>query len=132
LSNCTGAKYNQRERQDNNLDLSLWQVVRASTAAPVFFPPEPIQLGGREFMFQDGGVTAYNNPAFIQFAMATAPVYGLRWPTGPEQLMTVSVGTGLMPRTNLETNLGDYHLKRNLQNTIAFLMNSASIEQDRL
>lgn len=132
VSNCTTAKYNRRDHPDNNLDLSLWQVVRASTAAPIFFPPEQMHLGKREFMFQDGGVTAYNNPAFIQFVMATAPAYGLEWPTGLDKLLTVSVGTGTMPRTNFDKSLGDYHLKRNLQNTISFLMNSASIEQDRL
>lgn len=132
LSNCTTAKYNMRDREDCNLDLPLWEVVRASTAAPIFFPPEPMQLGDQEFMFQDGGVTAYNNPAFIQFVMATAPAYGLNWPTGPDNLLTVSVGTGSMPKANLDTDVGDYHLKRNLQNVISFLMNSASIEQDRL
>jgi len=132
LSNCTTAKYNQAGRADNNLDLSLWQVVRASTAAPLFFPPEAIQLGDRAFTFQDGGVTPYNNPAFIQFVMATAPAYGLGWPTGPDNLLTVSVGTGLMPRTNPDTDPGDYNVKRNLPNVISFLMNSASIEQDRL
>lgn len=132
LSNCTTAKYNSRDRDDCNLDLPLWEVVRSSTAAPIFFPPEPMQLGRQEFMFQDGGVTAYNNPAFIQFVMATAPAYGLNWPTGPDKLLTVSVGTGSMPKANLGTDIGDYHLKRNLQNVISFLMNSASIEQDRL
>lgn len=132
LSNCSTAKYNVRDRVDCNLDLPLWEVVRSSTAAPIFFPPEPMQLGDQEFMFQDGGVTAYNNPAFIQFVMATAPAYGLNWPTGPDNLLTVSVGTGSMPKANLGADVGDYHLKRNLQNVISFLMNSASIEQDRL
>lgn len=132
LSNCTTAKYNHRDRHDCNLDLPLWEVVRSSTAAPIFFPPEPMQLGDQEFMFQDGGVTAYNNPAFIQFILATAPAYGLNWPTGPDNLLTVSVGTGSMPKENLGADAGDYHLKRNLENVIAFLMNSASIEQDRL
>lgn len=132
LSNCTTAKYNLRDRDDCNLDLPLWEVVRSSTAAPVFFPPEPMQLGHQEFMFQDGGVTAYNNPAFIQFVMATAPAYGLNWPTGADNLLTVSIGAGSMPKANRGADVGDFHLKRNLQNVISFLMNSASIEQDRL
>lgn len=139
LSNCTGAKYNQRNRTtlqgaaaDCNLDLLLWEVVRASAAAPVYFPPEPMTIGAHNFMFQDGGVTSYNNPAFIQFVMATAPAYGLAWPTGPDQLLSVSVGTGRTPRSNLDANLGDFHIKRNIENSVAFLMNSASVEQDRL
>ena len=42
VSNNPLAKYNQRERRDCNLDLPLWQLVRASTAAPTFFPPEVV------------------------------------------------------------------------------------------
>ena len=41
----------------------LWQLVRASTAAPTYFPPEVIVLPGgngakdKQFVFVDGGVT---------------------------------------------------------------------------
>ncbi len=38
LSNNPAAKYNDPERPDCNLNLPLWQLVRASTAAPVYFP----------------------------------------------------------------------------------------------
>src|SRR5678815_5769557 len=34
------AKYNAPDRADRNTKIPLWQLVRASTAAPVFFPPE--------------------------------------------------------------------------------------------
>jgi uncharacterized protein len=34
------AKYNRPDRKDRNLKIPLWQLVRASTAAPVYFPPE--------------------------------------------------------------------------------------------
>jgi patatin-like phospholipase/acyl hydrolase len=40
VSNNPHAKYNQRDRDDCNLGLPLWQLVRASTAAPTYFPPE--------------------------------------------------------------------------------------------
>ena len=52
---------------DCNLKLPLWQVVRASTAAPTFFPPEVVRVGQQEFVFVDGGVTVFNNPAFQLF-----------------------------------------------------------------
>ena len=45
LSNNPCAKYNQRDRKDCNLNLPLWQLVRASTAAPVYFPPEVVDIG---------------------------------------------------------------------------------------
>ena len=77
--NNPAAKYNQRDRKDCNLDLPLWQLVRASTAAPVYFPPEVVKLGRKEFIFVDGGITTYNNPAFQLFLMATLPPYRLCW-----------------------------------------------------
>ena len=40
VSNNPRAKYNSNKRRDCNLRIPLWQLVRASTAAPVFFPPE--------------------------------------------------------------------------------------------
>jgi patatin-like phospholipase/acyl hydrolase len=48
-----------------NLDFPLWQLVRASAAAPVYFPPEEVMLGGKVHSFIDGGITAYNNAALI-------------------------------------------------------------------
>jgi patatin-like phospholipase/acyl hydrolase len=44
VTNNPYAKYNSRVRPDCNLDLPLWQLVRASTAAPTFFPPELVRL----------------------------------------------------------------------------------------
>ena len=40
VSTNPDAKYNDPTRKDCNLKVPLWQLVRASTAAPVFFPPE--------------------------------------------------------------------------------------------
>jgi len=107
LSNCASARYNRPERRlrvhpesgrphdpDRNLDLSLCELVRGSTAAPTYFAPQDIRVGSRTVRFQDGGVTPYNNPALLAFAMATQPEYQLRWPTGEENLLVVSVGTG--------------------------------------
>ena len=37
------ARYNLPDRQDCNLCIPLWQLVRASTAAPVYFAPEVLQ-----------------------------------------------------------------------------------------
>ncbi len=101
LSNNPLARYNDRSRPDCNLQIPLWQLVRASTAAPIFFPPEVIQWDEddpeKTFVFVDGGITPYNNPAFLLFRMATAPPFKLAWPTGEDKLMLVSVGTGAAP-----------------------------------
>src|SRR6266852_269996 len=90
------AKYNDLQRDDCNLRIPLWQLVRASTAAPVYFPPETLQWDPRDpkktFIFVDGGMTPYNNPSFLLYRMATGPEYRLAWASGEDQLLLVSVG----------------------------------------
>ena len=105
LSNNPAAKYNDRGMEHCNLDLPLWKLVRASTAAPVYFPPQTLRLGQASYQFVDGGMTSYNNPAFLLFLMATLPPYKLCWPTGEEQLLLVSVGTGGTPRPGAAKNV---------------------------
>lgn len=99
-TNATAKYYN-----DNKL-IKLWQLVRASTAAPTYFRPEKIQVDQKNsFLFEDGGVTAYNNPAFLLYRMATLPQYRVGWCShenkladpwqiGEDKMMLVSVGVG--------------------------------------
>jgi uncharacterized protein len=98
ISSNPEARYNLPDREDCNLCLPLWQLVRASTAAPIYFPPEVIQVHPtdprRTFVFVDGGVTPYNNPAFVLYRFATHSAYNLNWATGERHLQIVSVGTG--------------------------------------
>jgi hypothetical protein len=98
ISSNPEAKYNELNRKDCNLKIPLWQLVRASTAAPVFFPPEILQWDpndpSRTFVFVDGGVTPHNNPAFLLYRMATEPAYRLNWKAGEKNLLLISVGTG--------------------------------------
>jgi predicted acylesterase/phospholipase RssA len=78
----------------------LWQVVRASTAAPSYFDPEEIVIGDlpdfrpTKGEFVDGGISPFNNPALQAFMYATLEGYRLNWTTGPDKLLLVSVGTG--------------------------------------
>lgn len=139
VSNNPRAKYNLRADADGtsrttNLDLPLWQLVRASTAAPVFFPPESIPIPGlaKPFMFVDGGVTVYNNPAFLLFLMATLPSYRVQWATGTSNMLLVSVGTGLCESANLDLGPHEMNLLYNVQSLPAALMHAATIEQDML
>jgi hypothetical protein len=83
-----------------NADYPLWQVVRASTAAPAYFDPETITIAGRPGAapvageFVDGGVSPFNNPALMAVMYATLEGYRIGWPTGADKLLVVSVGTG--------------------------------------
>ena len=111
ISNNPRAKYNNPIRPDCNRKIKLFQLVRASAAAPVYFPPETLQWDpnnpDKRFVFVDGGVTPYNNPAFLLYRMATQPAYNLEWPIGEDKLLIVSVGTGSAPTTGGYGNLLD-------------------------
>ena len=102
-----GRVYNDPGRVDCNLRLPLWQLLRASTAAPVYFPAEKMRIGEQQFLFQDGGVTACNNPAFQMFVMATASPYRVGWKATRKDLLVVSVGTGLTTEANPEVTVFD-------------------------
>jgi hypothetical protein len=143
ISNNPYAKYNDSARPDCNLKLPLWQLVRASTAAPTYFPPEVIVLpsaapaGEREFVFVDGGVTMYNNPAFQMFLMATLDRYWsakpeARWRTGAEHMLVVSVGTGTSPAARLSLEPDEMNLLFNATTIPSALMFAALNEQDLL
>src|SRR5579871_700388 len=132
ISNNPAAMYSLRSRPDCNLDLPLWQLVRASTAAPTFFPPEVIPIGDNPFVFVDGGVTMYNNPALQLFLMATAGPYNLRWPVGEDKLLLVSVGTGTAAKANVELHPEEMNLLYNATSIPAALMAAASHQQDLL
>jgi uncharacterized protein len=132
ISNNPRAKYNQRALENCNLELPLWQLVRASTAAPTYFPPERVVVGDKEFLFVDGGVTMYNNPAFLLFLMATLEPYKLRWPVGPEKMLLVSVGTGSAAAANANLEPGDMNIVYHATSVPSALMYAAMNEQDTL
>jgi patatin-like phospholipase/acyl hydrolase len=132
ISNNPGAKYNDCSRADCNLNLPLWQLVRASTAAPTYFPPEVVKVGEKEFIFVDGGITMYNNPAFQAFLMATVEPFNLNWPAGEDKLLVVSIGTGTSPDANADLKPGEMNLLYNATSLPSALMFAALNEQDFL
>jgi hypothetical protein len=131
LSNNPKAKYNDAARADCNLKLPLWQLVRASTAAPTYFPPEVVRVG-RDFIFVDGAVTMFNNPAFQLFLMATGEPYHLLWPTGEEKMLLISVGTGATANANSNLSPEEMNLLYNAGTIPSALMAAALHEQDFL
>jgi len=86
-----------------NGEYPLWQVVRASTAAPSFFAPEWVDISRADparglaavhGQFVDGGVSTANNPALQLLMTATVQGYKFGWRTGADRLLVVSLGTG--------------------------------------
>jgi uncharacterized protein len=132
VSNNPAATYNAPDRTNCNLRIPLWQLVRGSTAAPTYFPPEVVKVGEDEFIFEDGGVTMYNNPAFQLFLMATVEAYNLSWAAGEKEMLLVSVGTGTDPKANVNLAPGQMNLIYNASSIPSALMFAASNEQDFL
>lgn len=121
----------------NNRNLPLWQVVRASTAAPTYFPPQKMAVpdgNGRaiEYEFIDGGVGTYNNPAFQVFLEATEPSYDFGWDTGTEKLLMISLGTGYCPLTIAEGKASRYCVLDWAKYTVEDLLEDANLQQNVL
>ena len=74
----------------------------------------------------------YNNPAFQLFLMATVEPYNLNWPTGEDQMLLVSIGTGLNPKANALLQPNEMNLIYNASSIPSALMFAAQNEQDLL
>ncbi len=94
---------------EGNCHYKLESLIRASTAAPFLFTPTRITIhapknGPPEYgWFVDGGVSPHNNPSYMLLLMAGLPAYNLDWKLTPNDLMMISVGTG-MHRTPVDMN----------------------------
>ena len=130
VSSNPGAHYNQGP--GSNLELPLWQLVRASSAAPTFFVPEEVVVGAHTFVFSDGAVTTLNNPALQLVLMATLPAYRLHWPTGRDELLLVSVGTGTSSRLQADLRAEDLNLLSYATQVPEALIHSAAVQNDVL
>jgi Patatin-like phospholipase len=120
-----------------NKDLPLWHVVRASTAARTYFPPQKIAVpdgSGKtiEYEFIDGGVSTFNNPAFQVFLEATEPTYNSGWDTGPDKLLMISLGTGYCPLSVAKGKASKYCVLDWVKYTVQDLLDDANLQQNLL
>lgn len=134
VTNNPKAQYNDLERNgsDSNLHLPLWQLLRASTAAPTYFPPEKIKVGKKEYLFLDGAVTPYNNPALQAYIMSTLHAYNIGWEKGEDKLLIVSVGTGGTSLTMPTLRAEQMHLLHHARKTPHHIINAIAYQQDML
>ncbi|MFT5572646.1 MAG: patatin-like phospholipase/acyl hydrolase [Cryomorphaceae bacterium] len=132
VTNNPKAKYNDPAREDCNSRTPLWQMVRASSAAPTVFPPQRIKLGKKEVTFVDGGITPYNNPAFQLFIQSTLKPYKLEWPTGEQKMLIVSIGTGQAIVDHAARDSSGMDAADLVETVLDGLMNSSVYQQDLL
>ena len=121
----------------SNAQIPLWHIVRASSAAPTYFPPHafavPDNTGkAQTYEFIDGGVSSYNNPSLQVFLEATVPEYRIGWPMGVDNLLLISLGTGFYPVTIDEGKAAHYNLLDWAQYVLKELMNEANLQQNVL
>lgn len=120
-----------------NKGLPLWQVVRASTAAPTYFPPQAITVAdptgkSHNYEFVDGGVSTYNNPSMQLFLEATEPGYSLGWPTGIENVLLISLGAGFSVETVAEGKASGFNALDWARYAINELMGDSNLQQNVL
>jgi len=117
-----------------NGEYPLWQVIRASTAAPTYFDSEAITIATATGMksvqgeFVDGGVSPFNNPALQALMYATLDGYRIGWSTGADRLLLVSVGTGAAsPEIRIATLAAQHGLR-----SLLSLMEDCAVLQETL
>jgi uncharacterized protein len=121
----------------NNRGVPLWEIVRASSAAPTYFPPHTISVPdgagqAQKYEFIDGGVSSYNNPSMQVFLEATDPRYQFGWPTGSNKLLLISLGTGFNTMSVPEGKAAGYNLLDWARYAVKELMNDANLQQNVL
>jgi uncharacterized protein len=115
-----------------NGDYPLWQVVRASTAAPAYFDPETITICNPPGMkavtgeFIDGGMSPFNNPALMAMMYATLDGYRIGWPAGADRLLLLSIGTGAADPDVKRANIPAEHALKSL---LALMNDTAALQE---
>lgn len=121
---------------ETNSKIPLWHIIRASSAAPTYFPPHSFSIGkeecAKQYEFIDGGMSVFNNPSFQLFEQATQKEYGIGWETGENNLLMISIGTGF---SNKPIQLGaakNYKLWNWAGYAVGTLMEDANLQQNIL
>jgi len=111
-----------------NKDILLWKAVRASAAAPTYFLPQIIDVGGAlgTAAFVDGGVSMANNPALQLLMVATLKGFPFHWKMGAENILLTSVGTGMSRWKEIPQNIAKNNLLNWAKEIPDMLMQDAS------
>lgn len=123
LTNVPGHRFYEMNRH-----LLLWELVRASSAAPTFFEPQRIRdVGdGNAAVFVDGGVSMHANPALQMLMVAALEGFGLQWPLGEDRILLCSVGTGAYAAAPTAESITGYRQVQWLSQLMVHLLRDAS------
>lgn len=113
-----------------NSQIPLWQIIRGSSAAPTYFPPQIIQAYDKKYEFVDGGMSMFNNPSFQLFLEATKKEYNIGWERGEKKILLVSIGTGYGNLKIPFQKAGKYTALDWASYAVTTLMNDANWQQN--
>lgn len=84
--------------REDHAQIPVWEVCRASTAAPLFFDPHMMVCddSGTRHPMADGGLTA-NNPVVLAISEAVTTAHGKTKTLALEHVVVASFGTGAPP-----------------------------------
>lgn len=127
LINHPDGKYFSSQHGKNK-DIPLWKAVRASTAAPTYFLPQLIEVGGGmpTAAFIDGGISPANNPSLLLLMVATLQGFPFHWKMGADNILLVSVGTGVSRWDLLPKDVTKNHLLKWARQIPDMLMQDAN------
>ena len=116
-----------------NNTIPLWKIVRASSAAPTFFPPCSFQVAGKSYDFVDGAMSMFNNPSFRLFLEATIKDYGIDWDSGNDKILMISIGTGFSKEgVTPPGKAREYNIINWASYAVESLMEDANVQQNLL
>ncbi len=81
---------------------------------------------GQRAAFVDGGVSMANNPALTLLMVATLKGFPFHWPTGEDNLLVVSIGTGFSVFKKMVKDIDEATLLTWASNVPDMLMQDAS------
>jgi patatin-like phospholipase/acyl hydrolase len=127
ITNHPGGKY-YGSADGMNKDIPLWKAVRASSAAPSYFLPQIIDVGGglSQAAFVDGGVSMHNNASMQLLMVATLQGFPFKWKWGADNLLLVSVGTGMSRWKEIPDNVKKNNILKWAQQLPDMFMQDAS------
>lgn len=118
---------------EQNKNIPLWHLARASSAAPTYFPPHTLNINnGKPNEFVDGAMSQFNNPSFQLFLETTNKNYGIKWKTGADNLLMISIGTGFNNHPIPSGKAKDYTIIDWAGHSINNFMEDANIQQNLL
>ncbi len=133
LLNHPEGKYFDSEH-GKNAKIPIWKAVRASAAAPTYFLPQSIDVGGEMgyAAFVDGGVSMANNPALQLLMVGTLSGFPFKWEMGDQNILLASFGTGMYQMKKLPKKIQKNHLLNWASEIPNMLMEDASWQNQKI